>query len=160
MKVVNKVKVCILALAVMLTAACNDDKTKDDPAATIQAGFTFNKSNGVYRMTNDPVIITNTSTVENAQIASYKWEYLGKESSEQVPPPATIVFTEAGTYKFKLTVTADRGGVSDWIEKEIEVINDDRELVAHFDWAPKNVIEGRPVRFTDQIGRASCRERV
>ena len=89
---------------------------------SIQAGFTTNKD--VYEM-DDPVIITNTSTVENARIALYKWEYLGKVTNGIVPAPEDIIFETEGKYTFKLTVTADKDNHESSFEKTITVVEND-----------------------------------
>ena len=132
---------CSMTMAVMMMTACKD---KDE--VSIRASFTTDKD--VYELA-DPVIITNTSTVENAQIALYKWEFLGKVSYEEVPSPDDIVFETTGDFTFKLTVTADKGNLESSFEKTISVVDNNIPPVADFSWAPTTVKAGETVQFTD-----------
>ena len=135
----NRVKYILIALAVIVTAACNDDEP------SVQAGFTTDKD--VYQLT-DQVVVTNTSTVANAHIVLNKWEILGNEIYTVEPSVDDIYFEAAGEYTFKLTVYTDKQTRST-VEKTITVVDDNNPPAANFTWSPTEVTMGKPVQFTD-----------
>lgn len=130
-----------LTAAAMLFAAFS---CKDDPEVEVKASFTTDKE--AYEV-GDPVVITNTSTVSGAQIAVYKWEYQGTVSYDETP--TGIIYTEAGQYTIKLTVTADMGAKKSSFEKTITVEDNNVRPVADFSYSPTEVTAGEEVQFTD-----------
>ena len=97
----------------------------------------------------DPVVLTNTSTAENALIAICKWE-LGKGVVSYETTPENISYDQAGEYVIKLTVTSDRGAKKSSFEKTIRVVDNNIRPVADFTWSPEKVVAGEPVQFTDR----------
>ncbi|WP_288238097.1 PKD domain-containing protein, partial [uncultured Alistipes sp.] len=116
-----------------------------DAEVAVHAGFTTDKES--YDV-GDPVVITNTSTAENALIAIYKWE-LGKGVVSYETTPENISYDQAGEYVIKLTVTSDRGVKKSSFEKTIVVVDNNIRPVADFSWSPEKVVAGEPVQFTD-----------
>lgn len=111
----------------------------------VHASFTTDKES--YDV-GDPVVLTNTSTAENALIAICKWE-LGKGVVSYETTPENISYDQAGEYVIKLTVTSDRGAKKSSFEKTIRVVDNNIRPVADFTWSPEKVVAGEPVQFTD-----------
>lgn len=116
-----------------------------EPEVKITAGFTTDKD--IYSIL-DPVLITNTSVAENAQIAICRWE-LGGERVSYDFVPENLTYEQAGTYTIKLTVTSDVGAKQSSFEKTITVVDDNISPKADFSYAPVTVVAGEEVLFTD-----------
>lgn len=117
-----------------------------DPEVAVHASFTTDKES--YDV-GDPVVITNTSTAENALIAICKWE-LGKGVVSYDTTPEGVSYDQAGEYAIRLTVTSDRGAKKSSFEKTIRVVDNNIRPVADFSWSPEKVVAGEPVQFTDR----------
>ena len=130
----------LAAFALLGATSC-----QPDAEVAVHAGFTTDKES--YDV-GDPVVITNTSTAENALIAIYKWE-LGKGVVSYETTPENISYDQAGEYVIKLTVTSDRGVKKSSFEKTIVVVDNNIRPVADFSWSPEKVVAGEPVQFTD-----------
>lgn len=117
-----------------------------DEEVAVHASFTTDKE---FYDVGDPVVLTNTSTAENALIAICKWE-LGKGVVSYETTPENISYDQAGEYVIKLTVTSDRGAKKSSFEKTIRVVDNNIRPVADFTWSPEKVVAGEPVQFTDR----------
>ena len=131
----------IAVFALMGAASCQPDEE-----VAVHASFTTDKES--YDV-GDPVVLTNTSTAENALIAICKWE-LGKGVVSYETTPENISYDQAGEYVIKLTVTSDRGAKKSSFEKTILVVDNNIRPVADFSWSPEKVVAGEPVQFTDR----------
>lgn len=131
----------LAAFALMGAVSCQPDEE-----VAVHASFTTDKES--YDV-GDPVVLTNTSTAENALIAICKWE-LGKGVVSYETTPENISYDQAGEYVIKLTVTSDRGAKKSSFEKTIRVVDNNIRPVADFTWAPEKVVAGEPVQFTDR----------
>ena len=130
----------LAAFALMGAVSCQPDEE-----VAVHAAFTTDKES--YDV-GDPVVLTNTSTAENALIAICKWE-LGKGVVSYETTPENISYDQAGEYVIKLTVTSDRGAKKSSFEKTIRVVDNNIRPVADFTWSPEKVVAGEPVQFTD-----------
>lgn len=130
----------LAAFALMGAVSCQPDEE-----VAVHASFTTDKES--YDV-GDPVVLTNTSTAENALIAICKWE-LGKGVVSYETTPENISYDQAGEYVIKLTVTSDRGAKKSSFEKTIRVVDNNIRPVADFTWSPEKVVAGEPVQFTD-----------
>lgn len=130
----------LAAFALLGAASCQPDEE-----VAVHASFTTDKES--YDV-GDPVVLTNTSTAENALIAICKWE-LGKGVVSYETTPENISYDQAGEYVIKLTVTSDRGAKKSSFEKTILVVDNNIRPVADFTWSPGKVVAGEPVQFTD-----------
>lgn len=131
----------LAAFALMGAVSCQPDEE-----VAVHASFTTDKES--YDV-GDPVVLTNTSTAENALIAICKWE-LGKGVVSYETTPENISYDQAGEYVIKLTVTSDRGAKKSSFEKTIRVVDNNIRPVADFTWSPEKVVAGEPVQFTDR----------
>ena len=131
----------LAAFALMGAVSCQPDEE-----VAVHASFTTDKES--YDV-GDPVVLTNTSTAENALIAICKWE-LGKGVVSYETTPENISYDQAGEYVIKLTVTSDRGAKKSSFEKTIRVVDNIIRPVADFTWSPEKVVAGEPVQFTDR----------
>ena len=104
----------LAAFALMGAVSCQPDEE-----VAVHASFTTDKES--YDV-GDPVVLTNTSTAENALIAICKWE-LGKGVVSYETTPENISYDQAGEYVIKLTVTSDRGAKKSSFEKTIRVVD-------------------------------------
>lgn len=129
------------AFVLFAAASC-----EPDPEAAVHASFTTDKES--YDV-GDPVVITNTSTAQNALIAICKWE-LGKGVVSYETTPEGVCYDQAGDYAIRLTVTSDRGAKKSSFEKTIRVVDNNIRPVADFSWSPEKVVAGEPVQFTDR----------
>lgn len=139
MKTTGFLKTGLLALAV-LAASCQ--KTME---VKVHASFTTDKD--VYEV-YEPVVITNTTVVENAQIAICEWN-LGEGKTSYDFNPENVSFSTPGDYTISLTVTSDAGSVKGTFEKKISVVDNNIKPVADFSWEPQEIVAGEPVVFTD-----------
>ena len=117
----------LAAFALMGAVSCQPDEE-----VAVHASFTTDKES--YDV-GDPVVLTNTSTAENALIAICKWE-LGKGVVSYETTPENISYDQAGEYVIKLTVTSDRGAKKSSFEKTIRVVDNNIRPVADFTWSP------------------------
>ena len=131
----------LAAFALMGAVSCQPDEE-----VAVHASFTTDKES--YDV-GDPVVLTNTSTAENALIAICKWE-LGKGVVSYETTPENISYDQSGEYVIKLTVTSDRGAKKSSFEKTIRVVDNNIRPVADFTWSPEKVVAGEPVQFTDR----------
>ena len=131
----------LAAFALMGAVSCQPDEE-----VAVHASFTTDKE---FYDVGDPVVLTNTSTAENALIAICKWE-LGKGVVSYETTPENISYDQAGEYVIKLTVTSDRGAKKSSFEKTIRVVDNNIRPVADFTWSPEKVVAGEPVQFTDR----------
>ena len=121
----------LAAFALMGAVSCQPDEE-----VAVHASFTTDKES--YDV-GDPVVLTNTSTAENALIAICKWE-LGKGVVSYETTPENISYDQAGEYVIKLTVTSDRGAKKSSFEKTIRVVDNNIRPVADFTWSPEKVV--------------------
>lgn len=131
----------LAACALFAATSC-----EPDPEVAVHASFTTDRES--YDV-GDPVLITNTSTADNARIAICKWE-LGKGVVSYETTPEGVSYDQAGEYVIKLTVTSDRGAKKSSFEKTIVVVDNNIRPVADFSWSPEKVVAGEPVQFTDR----------
>ena len=89
----------LAAFALMGAVSCQPDEE-----VAVHASFTTDKE---FYDVGDPVVLTNTSTAENALIAICKWE-LGKGVVSYETTPENISYDQAGEYVIKLTVTSEQ----------------------------------------------------
>ncbi|WP_278997025.1 PKD domain-containing protein, partial [Alistipes communis] len=116
----------IAAFALMGAISCQPDEE-----VAVHASFTTDKES--YDV-GDPVVLTNTSTAENALIAICKWE-LGKGVVSYETTPENISY---------------RGSKLSSFEKTILVVDNNIRPVADFSWSPEKVVAGEPVQFSDR----------
>lgn len=138
----------IAAFVLIGAASCQPDEE-----VAVHASFTTDKES--YDV-GDPVVLTNTSTAENALIAICKWE-LGKGVVSYETTPENISYDQAGEYVIKLTVTSDRGAKKSSFEKTILVVDNNIRPVADFSWSPEKVVAGEPVQFSDRSTTRTAR---
>ena len=129
----------LLALAAMMVSCQKNMEVK------VNASFTTDKD--VYEV-YEQVVITNTTVVENAQMAICQWE-LGEGKVSYDFTPEDVSFDTEGEYTIRLTVTSDVGSVKGSFEKRISVIDSNVKPVADFSWEPQEIVAGEPVVFTD-----------
>lgn len=123
----------LAAFALLGAASCQPDEE-----VAVHASFTTDKES--YDV-GDPVVLTNTSTAENAPHRHCKWE-LGKGVVSYETTPENISYDQAGEYVIKLTVTSDRGAKKSSFEKTILVVDNNIRPVADFTWSPEKVVAG------------------
>ena len=87
----------LAAFALMGAVSCQPDEE-----VAVHASFTTDKES--YDV-GDPVVLTNTSTAENALIAICKWE-LGKGVVSYETTPENISYDQAGEYVICLLYTS------------------------------------------------------
>lgn len=143
-------------LYLLIVTICFVTGCTSDDEILVQAGFTTDKDS--YEI-SDQIVITNTSTAKNAQIAVCKWEIMGRTSYELTTPEPFYV-DEGGDYLFRLTVTSDRGAVKSVFEKTIKIADDGVRPAVDFSWAPEEVVAGEEVSFTDKSTAAEGSEIV
>ncbi len=97
----------------------------------------------------DQITITNTSSAENAQIATYEWDF-GDAGTSYKETPDPISYEEVGEYVISLKVTSDVGSLTSTYQKTITVIDDNIKPVANFSYSPQEISSGSPVTFTDE----------
>ena len=95
----------------------------------------------------EPVVIRNTTVVENSVIAICKWEWAGNVSYDF--EPTDVKFEEEGEYIVKLTVTANDDAVKGEYTKTIVVADNNIKPVADFTWNPTTAKAGEAITFSD-----------
>ena len=95
----------------------------------------------------EPVVIRNTTVVENSVIAICKWEWAGNVSYDF--EPTDVKFEEEGEYIVKLTVTANDDAVKGVYTKTIVVADNNIKPVADFTWNPTTAKAGEAITFSD-----------
>lgn len=95
----------------------------------------------------EPVVIRNTTVVENSVIAICKWEWAGNVSYDF--EPTDVKFEEEGEYIVKLTVTANDDAVKGEYTKTIVVADNNIKPLADFTWNPTTAKAGEAITFSD-----------
>ena len=95
----------------------------------------------------EPVVVKNTTVVENSVIAICKWEWAGNVSYDF--EPTDVKFEEEGEYIVKLTVTANDDAVKGVYTKTIVVADNNIKPVADFTWNPTTAKAGEAITFSD-----------
>jgi len=116
---------------------------KKEAKGTLSVSFTLDKdSYGI----NEPVVITNTSTVENDVVSSWYWEWNGQHKYGKTME--VISFPEAGDYPVSLSATTE-GGLKGNCSVTVHVVDNNVPPVADFSWSPTQVRVGEVISFTD-----------
>ncbi|MBR5563559.1 MAG: PKD domain-containing protein [Bacteroidales bacterium] len=129
----------IFAAILLLPVSCKKE--------TVEVFASFDVNRDVYGPM-EPVLVTNTTTVNNSVIAICKWEWAGNVSYDF--EPEGIKFEEEGEYPIKLTVTANDGAVKGEYTKTIVVADNNIKPVADFTWSPETARAGEAITFTDR----------
>lgn len=129
----------IFAAILLLPVSCKKE--------TVEVFASFETNRETYGPM-EPVIIKNTTTVNNSVIAICKWEWAGNVSYDF--EPSEIKFEEEGVYSVKLTVTANDGAVKGVFTKDIVVEDNNIKPVADFTWSPETARAGEAITFTDR----------
>ena len=129
----------IFAAILLLPVSCKKE--------TVEVFASFETNRETYGPM-EPVIIKNTTTVNNSVIAICKWEWAGNVSYDF--EPSEIKFEEEGVYSLKLTVTANDGAVKGVFTKDIVVEDNNIKPVADFTWSPETAKAGEAITFTDR----------
>ena len=135
----KKILSIIFAAIILLPLSCQKKESVE-----VFASFETNRE--TYGP-NEPIVLTNTTVVNNSVIAICKWEWLGNVSYDF--EPENVLFEEEGEYELKLTVTANDAGVKAEYVRTIVIIDNNIRPVADFTWSPQTVKAGEAITFTD-----------